>query len=175
MRRLSVVIYPIISAHDFEWIQSIRKQYDELNFNVIAPHFTLIFPVANIAEATFIHHVKQSTKNIRSFNFALRCATICDDAFCNHTHVFLVPDEGHSQIIKLHDRLYTGVLAKELRLDLAFIPHIGIANSRNISICKQLADRLNQQNFEVCGAVRQLDIIWDENDRAGTIEKIFLI
>jgi hypothetical protein len=40
-----VVNYPTISADDFAWIQDIRRQYDELNFRAIDPHFTLVFPI----------------------------------------------------------------------------------------------------------------------------------
>jgi 2'-5' RNA ligase len=174
MIRLLVVSYPIISSSHFAWIQDIRKQYDQLNFKAIDPHFTLVFPVANIEQETFIHHVKQSIENVQSFEFVIRCAIICDDAFRKHTHVFLVPDEGYSRIVKLHDRLYTGVLAEELRLDLAFTPHIGIANSRDARSCKQLADNLNQQQFEIYGKVNKLDLLWDKNNRVGTIEEVLL-
>ncbi len=174
MRRLLVVSYPIIADRHFTWIQDLREQYDELNFQVIDPHFTLVFPVANIEPETFIYHVKRSIENIRSFEFVIRCATISDDAFSQYTHVFLVPDRGYSNIIKLHDRLYTGVLAAELRLDLAFTPHIGIANSLNARNCKQLADRLNSQEFEIDGKVSKIDLIWEENNRVGTIEEVWL-
>jgi 2'-5' RNA ligase len=174
MKRLLVVSYPIIIDRHFTWIQDLREQYDKLNFQVIDPHFTLVFPVANIEPETFIHHVKQSIDNIQPFEFVIRCATISGDAFSKYTHVFLVPDRGYSNIIKLHDRLYTGILAAELRLDLVFIPHIGIANSLNARKCKQLADRLNSQEFEIDGKVNKLDLIWEENNRVDTIEEILL-
>jgi 2'-5' RNA ligase len=174
MRRLLVVSYPIIADRYFEWIQAVRSEYDKLNFQTIDPHFTLVFPVANLEREIFVSHVKRSIENIPSFEFVIRCATICDDAFSNHTHVFLVPDRGYSQLVKLHDRLYTGVLAQELRLDLPFIPHIGIANSLDARDCKQLADNLNHQELEIAGKVARLDLIWEEDDRVGTIEEVWL-
>jgi hypothetical protein len=174
MERLLVVSYPIVDVDRLAWIQDIRSQYDELNFKTIEPHFTFVFPVAGIDRETFIRHVQRSLANRQSFEFVIRCATICDDAFSDYTHVFLVPDEGYSQIVKLHDRLYTGILAAKLHLDLPFIPHIGIANSRNAIGCKQLADRLNQQQFEIRGTVTKLDILWDKNDRVETIEEVLL-
>jgi hypothetical protein len=174
VKRLFVVSYPIISVDSFNFIQDLRQRHDELNFEIIAPHFTFVFPVANIDREIFSHHVKRSLCNIPSFDFAIRCATICNDIFFDRTHVFLVPDEGYSQMIKLHDRLYTGILADKLRLDIAFIPHIGIANSRNPHNCKQLADNLNQQQFEIYGKVNKLDILWDEGDKVGKIEEIYL-
>jgi 2'-5' RNA ligase superfamily len=175
MRKLLVVNYPTISKDYWKWIQEIRQQYDELNFRVIDPHFTLVFPLIDIDLSTLISHVRQFVQKIPAFEFTLRCAVLSNDAFSDYTHVFLVPDEGYSKIVKLHDRLYTAVLADQLRLDLSFIPHIGIANSLNARICKELVDRLNSQQLEISGRIEQLDIIWSEGDLVETIESIQLV
>jgi hypothetical protein len=113
-------------------------------------------------------------KEIEAFNFVLRCAVLGDDAFSDLTHVFLVPDEGYSRIVKLHDRLYTGILKEELRLDIPFIPHIGISNSQNAQACKDLVDDLNAESFEVKGRVEKLDVIWYEGYQVNTIKPIAL-
>jgi hypothetical protein len=115
------------------------------------------------------------TRCIQPFEFAIRCAVLGNDAFSEYTHVFLVPDEGYSNIVKLHDRLYAGVIASELRLDIPFIPHIGIANSLDARRCKQLVDRLNSQQFEIRGRFDGLDVIWSEGNRVGTIESVNLV
>ncbi|MEH1973183.1 MAG: 2'-5' RNA ligase family protein [Nostoc sp.] len=175
VRSLLVVNYPTISAFEFAWIQNVRKQHDELYLQVINPHFTLVFPAFNFLEAPFINHVQQVTQKTQAFDFVIRCAVLSNDVFSQYTHVFLVPDEGYSNIVKLHDRLYTGVLTKELRQDIPFIPHIGIANSRNPQECKRVVDELNAQSFEITGRVEKLDVIWYENNRVGTIEKITLV
>jgi hypothetical protein len=59
MKRLSVVSYPVIDADRLAWIQDIRSQSDKLNYRVIDPHFTLIFPVDGIDREPFIHHVRR--------------------------------------------------------------------------------------------------------------------
>jgi 2'-5' RNA ligase len=175
MRNLLVVNYPIISKDNWKWIQEIRQEYDELNFRAIDPHFTLVFPLIDIDRATLISHIQQSIQNVQAFEFTLRCAVLSNDAFSDYIHVFLVPDEGYSKIVKLHDRLYTAVLADRLRLDIPFIPHIGIANSLNAQSCKELVDRLNSQQFEISGRIDRLDIIWSEGDLVETIESIDLV
>jgi 2'-5' RNA ligase len=174
-KSLLVVNYPTISAEDFDWIQSVRKQHDQLHWEVVDPHFTIVFPVFSLEEKAFIHHIEQAVKEIETFDFVLRCAVLGDDAFSDFTHVFLVPDEGYSRIVRLHDRLYTEVLTNELRLDIPFVPHIGIANSRNAQACKYLVDDLNARSFEIKGRVEKLDIIWYEDDKVGTIEQVSLI
>ncbi len=174
MSNLLVVNYPAISTDDFAWIQEIRQQQDELNFSAIDPHFTLVFPISEIDRETLVNHVKQSVQGIKSFEFTIRCAVLSNDAFSKYTHVFLVPDEGYSNIVKLHDRLYTRVIANELRLDIPFIPHIGIANSLDPHRCKQLTDRLNSQQFEIRGRIDRLDIITSQGDLVELIESINL-
>jgi 2'-5' RNA ligase superfamily len=174
MSNLLVVNYPTISADDFAWIQEIRQQEDELNFRAIHPHFTLVFPIIEIDRATLVSHTKESIQGIQPFDFALRCAVLGNDAFSKYTHVFLVPDEGYSNIVKLHDRLYIGIIAAELRLDIPFIPHISIANSLDPHHCKQLVDRLNSQQFEIRGRIDRLDVISNQGDLVETIKSVNL-
>ena len=38
----------------------------------------------------------------------------------------MILKEGNEEVIKLHDKLYTGVLSQFFRKDLGYIPHIGI-------------------------------------------------
>ena len=137
--------------------------------------FTPTPPLVDIDRATLINHVQQSIQDIPAFEFTLRCAVLSNDAFCEYTHVFLVPDEGYSKIVKLHDRLHTAVLADRLRLDIPFIPHIGIANFLSARSCKELVDRLNSQHFEIRGRIDRLDIIWSEGDLVETIESVNLV
>jgi 2'-5' RNA ligase len=170
-----VVSYPTISNDSLAWIQEIRREYDELNFSAIDPHFTLVFPIADLDREQLVRHVKQVISSTKAFEFVIRCAVLGNDAFSKYTHVFLVPDEGYSHIVKLHDRLYTGVIANELRLDLPFVPHIGIANSTDVRSCKELVDRLNDRPFEIYGSVDRVDIIWSQADRVGTIASVNLV
>jgi hypothetical protein len=173
-RSLLVVNYPALSAEELEKIQSVRRQHDLLNYDVVAPHFTLVFPVFDHDEKSFIAHVEQIAQSLSSFDFVIRCAVLGDDAFSDYTHVFLVPDEGYSRIVRLHDLLYTGILASELRLDIPFIPHIGIANDLNPQVCKTIVDTWNATDFEIWGKVQRLDVIWYEENQVGTIAQFEL-
>ncbi len=171
-RSLLAINYPTLVQPDLDWIQGIRQQYDELYFEVVAPHFTLVFPAFNQDETTFTEHVRRIARETPPFEFVLRCAVLGDDAFSDYTHVFLVPDEGYSQIVRLHDRLYTGILSEQLRLDIPFVPHIGIANSKDARACKRLVDEINAREFEIFGKVEHLDVIEYVENRVRTLERI---
>jgi hypothetical protein len=172
---LLVLSYPIISQEDFDWIQKVRATHDRLHYELVDPHFTIVFAVDNIKPEEFIQHIKQNARGFKKITFVLRCAVVIKDAFSEHSYVFLVPDEGYSEIVKLHDRLYEGQLASELRLDIPFIPHIVAGNSIDPQVCKRLADQLNQQSFVIKGFVEKLDVAEYKNDKVKTIEQIKLV
>ena len=44
---LLVLSYPEIEKKHYDWIQTLRKDNDELYYNVVEPHFTIVFPVSN--------------------------------------------------------------------------------------------------------------------------------
>ncbi len=172
---LVVVNYPAVSREDLEWMQSIRAEHDGLYYGVADPHFTFVFPVFGFDRGRFLEHVRERARGVEGIPFACRCATVVRDATNEYTHVFLVPDEGHCGIVKLHDRLYEGPLAPHLRLDIPFIPHIAVANSTDPRACKRIADGLNRQGFEVKGSVDALDAASYDGERVTTIARVPLV
>lgn len=169
-----VLAYPVIEKKDYDFIQSFRKKFDERYFNLVEPHFTIIFPILDIKEKVLIEHVQKVSEKIKEFYFVLRCAQIVKDSFSDYTDIFLIPEEGYRIFVKLHDALYTGPIGNELRLDIPFIPHIGIGNSKDAGICKKLADELNSRDIEIFGAVNKLNIVSFDNAKVTTIKEIIL-
>jgi 2'-5' RNA ligase superfamily protein len=171
---LAVVNYPAIRRDDLDWIQSIRREHDHLFFGVVDPHLTIVFPTDGVAQSTLVEHVAERVSVFHSFEVVFRCAILGDPDFMGHAHAFLTPDEGFSEIVRLHDGLYTGPLAGELRLDLPFIPHVGIASTPSLEECKAIVDRLNKERFEIRGQVDALDVIGYDGTRVWNIERYAL-
>lgn len=171
---LAVVNYPTLSEDDVAWIQAIRRKHDPLYFDVIDPHVPLVFPTDAVSERTIIDHVRRCVGASAAFEVVFRCVILGDPDFQEHAHAFLVPDEGFSDVVRLHDRLYTGPLAGALRLDLPFIPHVGIANTPEPEACKAIVDELNATPFELRGRAETLDVIGYDGERIWAIEQISL-
>jgi len=167
--------YPELKTEDYNWIQSFRKDNDELYFKVVAPHFTIVFPTFNKSEDEFIKSVEEKSMALKRITFAIRCSVINKDALNDYWHVFLTPDEGNSEIIKLHDMLYSGELSDNLLLEIPFIPHIGIGNSKDKWICKKLIDDINERGINIKGSITQLDIVSYVDNEVKTIKKIELL
>lgn len=169
-----VVAYPKLNHHDFDWIQSIRKDQDVLYYDVVKPHFTIVFPVfTETPEADFIRHIKEKVAGIKPFDFVLSKSVLNKDAFNEYWHAFLVPDKGNKEIINLHDKMYEGLLKPELRPDIPFIAHIGIANDTDKTKMEKLVDELNRNGIDIHGRIESLDIC-QYDDKITTIKKINL-
>jgi 2'-5' RNA ligase len=170
---LVVVNYPTISERDYIWIQGIRAEHD-IYYEIVSPHFTLVFPCSITDEAGFVAHIERRAKRVKRIHFVLRCALVVKDCLSRYTHVFLIPDDGFSGTVRLHDRLYTGLLASELRLDIPFLPHIGVGSAVTPGACKDLAQDLNEGNFSIEGTIDSLDITSFDGKSMKTIERIRL-
>lgn len=169
---LAVVNYLELNQEDLDWIQGIRRRHDELFFDVIAPHFPLVFPTDAIDQDELLQHVTESAVAFHPFEVVFRCAVLGDPDFMGHAHAFLTPDEGFSEIVRLHDRLYTGPLASELRLDLPFMPHVGIAGVADPHECKRIVDEINEDRFAIRSRVKRLDVIGYDGQKVWTVEKV---
>lgn len=156
--RLFVLAFPKLSPQDLAWIQAIRQAHDA-QFEVVDPHFTLLFGTTAVSRADLLSHVTQQAATTSAFSLSLCAAISVKDSFSPYTHTFLVPDTGNSDLIKLHDQLYTGPLRNEQRLDIPYIPHITVGSFADPQQGQQLAERLNSENFVIDGAVDALDVV----------------
>lgn len=171
--RLYVVAYPQLNEADYARIQAWRRQHDRL-YNMIDPHFTLVFMVDDHSREDFVAEIKQQLQGAKAFSFALQCCTINKDSFSENYFAFLVPDEGYSKLVRLHDKLYSGRLAHHHRLDIDYIPHIEIANSTDKLEIKRMVDEWNAQDFSIKGRVAAIDIISFERGVLELLERVEL-
>jgi hypothetical protein len=167
---LYTLCYPTLSLSDHEFIRKFRRKHDILYRDVVDHHFTIVFGIHDVDRDMYVEHVRRVAASQRPIGFVCRYAMIRGDVESGNFHVFLVPDEGYSDISLLHDRLYTGPLAPFLRLDLPYIPHIAIATIPNSREIKQLCDRLNLRRVTVAGSLDALTICEHDGSRVVDLE-----
>jgi hypothetical protein len=172
-KKLIAMAYPEFSAEDNHLIENYRKEHDSF-FKIVKAHFTFVFAIEDITADDFIIEIKKQLEPTQTFSFCLRSAVISKDAFEEIYHVFLVPDEGYSHFVKLHDKLYDGKLIHYRRFDLDYIPHIGIATSSDKMVSKKMGDEWNSKEFAIKGSISTIDIVEYENEIVTTIERIKL-
>lgn len=171
---LLLLAYPEISPENRAWIDTFRREHDPLFYGIVEPHITLVFPTFGVSEEDFREEIHRLVQGVTPFDLTLRCAMMNNDRLSEYYHVFLSPDEGNSSIVKLHDRMYSGLLRKTLLLDVDFYSHIGIGSTTDGEECKRLVDAINGEGVEMKGSVRSLDIVSYGNRQLRTLEKITL-
>ena len=152
--RIAIIAVPRFAQDDLEWIDRIRSRYDPQR-NVVAPHFTLVFPCkADPVDAVLEHaaHVASQTEPSR---FVLRSAL----AVKASSHVFPVPDEGSSAVVALHGSLNSGQLAPSARPDVPFTPHVTVAALEDPEQAAAVADELNASGVAIAGTIFAIDVL----------------
>lgn len=165
---LYTIACPQVDASAHAFIDGIRRQHDP-QVDLVAPHFTLVFGCTAIAETDYLAHVSAIARHTPAIKFHCRHATLHASGPDGMAHVFLVPDEGHSAIALLHDRLYTGALAAHLRLDIPYVPHITVAATRDVAAAKALCDALNERGIDIASRLTVLTVSALRGGRLQTV------
>ncbi|MEM7127100.1 MAG: 2'-5' RNA ligase family protein [Chloroflexota bacterium] len=172
---LLVLAYPELANDDYKGIQELRRDHDELHYHLVEPHFTLVFPLPEAWQVDDLTaEVTKQARSVQPFEFTIRCATLNKNAFNDLYHAFLVPDEGYSHIVKLHNALYGDKLFPQWALQVDFIPHIRIGSSTDPLGCLQVVENWNRLNLELSGTVSTLDIVNHENETVQTLKRVSL-
>lgn len=112
----ALVHYPSI---DTERIDRFRRKHDP-HVDVIEPHITVVFP-ERVGEERLVRHVENVLRGWEPFPIHLQGLRKSWDHW-----LFLILQEGNAEIVRLHDELYTDVLAEYRREDIEFMPHLGL-------------------------------------------------
>jgi 2'-5' RNA ligase len=128
-------------------------------YDVVKPHITLVFGTEKLNLDQLRVHALKILDEFRQFRIVLDRAQVVEDNSKKFFHTFLIPSVGYDEIIRLHDSLYTYELQSELRLDIPFIPHIGIGTSENKDKMQSLVQFINKRNIRIEGLVESLSVV----------------
>ena len=148
MKKYYAAYFPDIE--DDHWISVFRSQHDEKS-RFVAPHVTLFFPVELDSAEALRREFEQLVLNFKKFNVRFRSAMMMPEKIQDgfSSSIFLVPDEGFGEILRLHDLLYARKFAHLLRLDIPFVPHITIGSNLSLATAKKLVDELNARKIDL--------------------------
>ncbi len=157
---LLCLAYPRLSDVDAKLISNFRREHDKKYVDVVDAHWTMIFPGSSegIEQDDLEGHIGAISEDSAPVDFTCRYALVYDDDGCDDYYIFLVPDEGFSGISLLHDRLYSDFMRAKLRLDIPYVPHIGIATSKDREELHELATEWNCKGHEISGTIDELTL-----------------
>ena len=171
---LLAISYPELKTGDFEWIQDLRAEFCPGEYAIVNPHLTLAFAVDDISQRNLSDHIRLHAAVVPPIDFVLRSCSLVKTVDDDRIYLFLVPDEGYNQILKLHDNLYTGPLTRHLRHDIPYIPHMTIGIFSDTGQAQKAVDDINGREFAIAGQMTAVDIVSDNTGRIKTLEKINL-
>ncbi|MFH2056816.1 MAG: 2'-5' RNA ligase family protein [bacterium] len=152
---LIAISYPRLEKHDFDCIQSIRAEY-EPNFDLLDPHVTFVFETDDVEQSLFLEHLRPLITATPAIDFVMRSVSLVKDVGRERWFLLLIPDEGFSFMVRLHDRLYTGVLTPQLRIDIPFIPHITLGVFAEWMRGAGVRDELNAKSLAISGQLTSI-------------------
>ncbi len=115
----AVVYYPNIKHEGF---LAFRDKYEPYA-NLLPPHVSLVYPVdVSIGHKNLSDHIRKVLESWQPFD--LHFQSQLELSWDNWMK--LLAEEGHEQLVRLHDHLYTGILKPHLRKDLPYNAYIGI-------------------------------------------------
>lgn len=122
----AIVIFP--DPRHLADINRLRARFDPLA-RVIAPHITLVFPFnTDEGKIDLRAHVDRAIGDVPAFIIRLAGVTGGGE---NGEYLFLNVEHGSRGVIELHDRLYSGILARHLSLDHPYVPHLTVGRVRD--------------------------------------------
>jgi len=164
---LLLIAYPQIERAGLDRIQAYRVQYDR-QYTLIAPHFTLIFPVSDVQIPVFVNEVINKIKQVQPISFTLNKSLVHTDD--NQLfYEFLLPSTGYDAIQQLHLSLYSGILARHRNPDRPYIPHITIGHADSKDIAIECLRKHWATPWEIKGQINCLSIIQYVNNEVTII------
>ena len=139
-----LIVAPLDASRlDLGRIEAIRRRHDP-DHALIAAHVTLVFPFDTPDAQTARDHLRGIVARQGAIALRLSAYLAVRDAGDRKSHVFLVPDQGRAELEDLHDVLYGGPLAGQLRADIPFIPHVTVAAREHHDQAEDLVRELGQ-------------------------------
>ena len=114
----ALVYYPCIEDQGFHHFRMKYEPYASL----MPVHVPFVFPTPEeVGRKKLEAHISKVLKDWKPFH-----VHFCKLEKTWDHWLYVGAEEGHDQVVQLHDHLYTGILAPYLRKDLPFHPHIGL-------------------------------------------------
>jgi 2'-5' RNA ligase len=134
----ALVMFP--KSDNLGQIEDIRAQYDP-HARYIAAHVTLVFPFADdVSDEGLRAHVSAATRTMAPFTARFENPRDFDDGY-----IALEATTGRRELIDLHDRLYSGPLARHLSAVHTYRPHVTLAKVDDPRMRPRILEAIRQQ------------------------------
>ncbi|MDA0342262.1 MAG: 2'-5' RNA ligase family protein [Proteobacteria bacterium] len=156
---LTIVAFPEIAATELGWVEGLRQAHLPAPEADIAPHMTLVFSADVATDDNLTMHMLGVAGSTQPFDATFRIVAPVVDPINGGWTVQLLPDQGLSKLMRLHNFLYSGPFADHLNLDVPYVPHLTLARTTTGQQAKALCEELNSDIIEVDMRFTTVDLL----------------
>jgi len=156
---LYTLAFPDLDKGATDWLASLIALHDPDTAARVGAHFTIGFGVSGLSETIYSSHLQSVATATAPITFTCRRAVVGTDHEHDFGYVFLVPDEGNSDLYALHDAFYTNAMTEFRRLDIPFKPHITVAQVASVLDAANIASQINSTGCEISGHIRTISAV----------------
>jgi 2'-5' RNA ligase len=136
----AIHIFP--EFNNSEILDNYRKKYDPL-YNLINVHITLVFPFkSKLTHNDVKEHIRGVLLGVESFKISFHGFSKSSDG-----HIFLNVIDGFEELVRLNDKLYSGILSNFRNKDIEYSPHITIGKIEKEEELDSILFDLNSLNL----------------------------
>jgi 2'-5' RNA ligase len=161
---LAAICIPTFPDASWSWLQGLRSRHDPKYVHLVAPHVTVVFPTTALPEDSFIAHVSSCLRGVNGTAVAFSSAREFHDQATGADLVYLVPSEGADWFHWLHEKLYSGPLAAERRLDIPYVPHVTVGRFASSRQAAKVATEVSSACSSITGRVQAVDVVHVADD-----------
>lgn len=168
-----LIVAPLDASRlDLGRIEAIRRRHDP-DHALIGAHVTLAFPFETPDAQTAAAHLATVAAGQGAIAIRLSAYLAVRDFQDRRSHVFAVPDQGRAEIETLHDALYAGPMAGQLRTDIPFIPHVTVGARAHHDEAEDLVRELGLVG--IAARLSALELIEFDGSRIARLERFELV
>ncbi len=150
---------------DTRRINQLRRKYDP-QVELIEPHITFMFPIPEVMSTDYlVHHLESVLSCWKSLPIHFQGLQISSD-----NHLFLLLKEGHTNVVRLHDEIYTGILADYRREDVLYVPHLTLGVLRKgTNQQERVLEEAKQLGLDYHCVLDKLTLVKINDDRSKVV------
>lgn len=157
-RRYAVIAEPVLAAIDRDWIEALRRRHDPVGQSRVGPHVTLFFAAAFSDPAPLAAAVERAAAEHSPFELRLEPIVVLPD-IAGGPVVALGATAGRDTCVALHDALYAGALARHLRADIPYVPHLTLGRRPALDDARALASAIAAEGRGIPAGIAGLRIV----------------
>lgn len=175
IRKLLVFALPNMLDANKHSLQNVYEKSKPPGNVIIGPHFTLLTITDNFSKNELSELLRSNLQGQNEISFCLRTALFMPPINQYESwYAFLIPDEGFSELCKLHRQIHKGKLRSALDLNFPFIPHITVGSFADKDSCVQLVNEINALPVEIFGSIETLTLVEVVNNQSHVFDEIKL-